>query len=264
MGSFDGKVVFLTGGGSGMGRVSARMLAEKGAKVVIAELKVDLGKSIEQAIRNARGEALFLETDVTREDSVRNAVMKTVDSYGRLDVLINCAGGSTLNDTMVTDVDMSVWDETMTLDLKGTFLCCRHVIPQMIKSGGGSIINMTSWRALMGGPSHHVYITAKGGIISLTKTLAAEYAQNNVRVNAIAPGAIRTERTVRKWTATKPADPERMAYLVDFRTRLAERYPNSTGDPEDIAHIIVFLASEKSRMINGAIIPADGGRSAFL
>ena len=263
MGQFEGKVALLTGAGSGIARAAAKMFAADGAKVVIGELKPELGKATEAAIREAGGDAFFIQTDVTQEESVRAMVRGAVERYGRLDVLNCSAGGSGLNDTTVTDVDLSVWQHTMDLDLKGTFLCCRHVIPEMIRSGGGSIINMTTWRALMGGLAHHVYITAKGGVISLTKTLAAEYVQHHIRVNAIAPGAIRTERTINKWTTKEPADPARMKQLVEYRTKLAERFPYSIGQPEDVANIIVFLASDKSRLINGAIIPAEGGRSAY-
>lgn len=261
MGQFDGKVAFLTGAGSGIARASSRMFAEEGARVVIAELKAELGQATEKAIRDAGGQAVFIETNVTQDDSVRDAVRKAVEQYGRLDVLVNCAGGSILEDNTVTEVDLSVWDYTINLDLKGTFLCCRHAIPEIVRSGGGAVVNMTSWLGLIGAPWRNVYSTAKGGIISLTKTLAGEFAHRGVRVNAIAPGPVRTERNLRKYGATPPPNP---TPAMQYRIRLAERYPYSTGQPEDIANIILFLTSEKSRMINGAIIPADGGRSAYL
>ncbi|MBI3938434.1 MAG: SDR family oxidoreductase [Betaproteobacteria bacterium] len=261
MGSFDGKVALLTGAGSGIARASAKMFATEGAKVVIAEIVPELGAATEQAIREAGGEALFVRTDVTDEESVRAAFHTAVKRYGRLDILHNCAGGSVKEDNVATEVDMSVWEHTISLDLKGTFLCCRHGIPEIAKSGGGSVINMTSWLGLMGAPWRNVYATAKGGIISLTKTLAGEFAHKGVRVNAIAPGAIRTERSIRKYGAAPPANP---TPAIQYRMRLAERYPFSTGQPEDVAHIVLFLASEKSRLINGAVIAADGGRSAYL
>ena len=264
MGQFDGKVVLLTGAGSGIARVSSGMFAQEGAKVVIAELKADLGQSAEKAIKDAGGEASFVETDVTRDDSVRAAMRRAVERYGRLDVLVNCAGGSVSEDNTVTEVDLSVWDHTINLDLKGTFLCCRHGIPEIVKSGGGAVVNMTSWAGLSGIPWRNVYSTAKGGIISLTRTLAGEFAAKNVRVNAIAPGAIRTERSKRKYEGSAGAAPRNPPAHIEYRKRLAERYPFSVGEPEDVAHIIVFLASDKSRLINGAIIPAEGGRSAYL
>lgn len=261
MGQFDGKVAFLTGAGSGIARASSRMFAQEGAKVVIAELKPELGQATEKAIQAAGGQAIFIETNVTEDDSVRAAVAKAVEHYGKLDILVNCAGGSVPQDNVVTEVDLSVWDHTINLDLKGTFLCCRHGIPAIVKSGGGAVVNMTSWAGLVGIPWRNVYSTAKGGIISLTKTLAGEFAKQNVRVNAIAPGAIRTERSKRKYEGVSPQNPPPH---IEYRLRLAERYPFSTGEPEDVAHIVLFLASEKSRLINGAIIAADGGRSAYL
>lgn len=162
-GQFEGKVVFLTGAGSGIARASARMFAQEGAKVVIAELKPELGQAAETAIKEAGGDAIFIETDVTRDDSVRDAVSRAVGHYGRLDVLVNCAGGSVPQDDVVTDVSLAVWDHTINLDLKGTFLCCRHAIPEIIKSGGGAVVNMTSWAGLVGIPWRNVYSTAKGG-----------------------------------------------------------------------------------------------------
>src|SRR5947208_5436535 len=144
MGRLQGKVAFITGAGSGIARAAARLFTQEGAKVVIAELKPELGRASEQGVREAGGEATFIETDVTKEASVKNAIQKTVERYGRLDVLYNCAGGSVVQDTRVTDVDMSVWEHTQSLDLLGPFLCCRHGIPELIKGGGGAIINMSS------------------------------------------------------------------------------------------------------------------------
>jgi len=261
MGEFSGKVALFTGAGSGIARVAATMFAEQGGKSVIAELNKDLGRSAEKAINDAGNEALYVETDVTREDSVRAAVDAAVKRFGRLDVLHNCAGGSILDDNTVDKVDMKVWDHTINLDLKGTFLCCRHGIPAIVKSGGGAVINMTSWLGLMGGPWRNVYSTAKGGVISLTQTLACEFAQSGVRVNAIAPGVIKTERSLRKYGTTPPANP---TPAIVYRNQLAERYPWSIGEAVDVAHIVLFLASPKSRLLNGAIIQADGGRSAYL
>src|ERR1043166_8962953 len=148
MGRLQGKVAFITGAGSGIARAAARLFTQEGAKVVIAELKPELGRTSEQAVREAGGEASFIETNVTQEDSVKNAIRQTVTRYGKLDVLYNCAGGSVAQDKRVTDVDMWVWQHTQSLDLLGTFLCCRHGIPELIKAGGGVIVNMTSGGAV--------------------------------------------------------------------------------------------------------------------
>jgi NAD(P)-dependent dehydrogenase (short-subunit alcohol dehydrogenase family) len=261
MGQFDGKVAFLTGAGAGIGRISAKMLAQEGARVVIAELKPELGLAVEAMIRDAGGTAAFIATDVTDDNSVCKSARAAIERYGRIDILVNCAGGSVPEDNIATQVDLAVWDHTINLDLKGTFLTCRHVIPEIVKAGGGAVINFTSWLGIVGGPFRNVYSTAKGGIVSLTKTLAGEFAAQGVRVNAIAPGVVRTERSLRKNADINAANPPPP---IVFRRRLAERYPFSIGEPEDIGNVVLFLASNKSRMITGAIIPADGGRSAYL
>src|SRR5215467_2629455 len=157
MGRLEGKVAFITGAGSGIARAASHIFTREGAKVVIAELKSELGRACEQSVRAAGGDATFVETDVTKEDSVKNAIQHTVTRYGKLDILYNCAGGSIPEDTTVTNVDMWVWNHTQSLDLLGTFLCCRYGIPEMIKAGGGAIINMSSVVALRGAFPVHVY-----------------------------------------------------------------------------------------------------------
>lgn len=261
MGRLQGKVAFITGAGSGIARAAARLFTQEGAKVVIAELKPELGRTAETWVRESGGDATFIETDVTKEPSVKSAIQHTVERYGKLDVLYNCAGGSIIEDTRVTEVDMSVWEHTLSLDLLGTFLCCRHGIPELIKAGGGAIINMSSVVALRGAFPIHVYTAAKGGVIALTKSLAGEYAQNNIRVNAICPGVVLTERVKQRFGENMEAPAttaQTRAIKVDWK-----QYPFATGQPEDIAAVALFLASEESRMITGAIIPADGGLSAY-
>ncbi|MBI3304455.1 MAG: SDR family oxidoreductase [Deltaproteobacteria bacterium] len=261
MGRLQGKVAFITGAGSGIARAAARLFAQEGAKVVIAELKPELGRASERGVREAGGEATFVETDVTKEASVKNAIQQTVERYGRLDVLYNCAGGSVVQDARVTDVDMWVWEHTQSLDLLGTFLCCRHGIPELIKAGGGAIVNMSSVAALRGSFSGHVYVAAKGGIISLTKALAGEYAENGIRVNAICPGLVMTDRVKQRFGESLEAPaPTPRAQAIKAQIK---RYPFSAGEPEDIARIALFLVSDEARMITGAIIPADGGLSAY-
>jgi len=260
MGRLQDKVAFLTGAGSGIARAAARLFAAEGAKVAIAEIDTDRGRAAEQAILAAGGQALFVATDVTQEDSVRAAIDATVARFGRLDVLFNCAGGSIPADSFATDVDMAVWDHTINLDLKGTFLCCRHAIPHIVRAGGGAVVNMSSGAALRGASPSHVYTTAKGAILSLTRALAGRHARDNVRVNAICAGRILTDRIVNAYGTMDTPGP-----IVD-RQNSSERvkeYPFWVGRPEDIANVALFLASDESRMITGATIPADGGRSAY-
>ena len=251
----QGKVAFITGAGSGIGRACARLFAREGARVVLAELVPELGRAAEREVLEAAGHALFVQTDVTDESSIARALDVALHRFGALHVLVNCAGGSVPKDGPVTDIDVSVWDHSLTLDLKGTFLCCRHAIPHLIAAGGGSIVNFSSMVALLGRPIH-AYSAAKGGVISLTRALAASYGPKRVRVNAICPGLVLTERVrARVQGGMLVASKQR-----DFNT---ETHPFSIGEPEDIAHIALFLASDESRMIHGATLAADGGMSAY-
>ena len=263
MGRLDGKVVFITGAGSGIARAASQIFTREGAKVVIAELRPELGQAAETLVREGGGEATFVETDVTREDSVKNAITTTLEVYGKLDVLYNSAGGSIVEDGKVTEVDMSVWNHTISLDLLGTFLCCRHGIPKLIETGGGSIINMSSVVALRGSFPLHVYTSAKGAILSFTQVLAGTYARNNIRANAICPGVIMTDRVKQRFGESLdiPA-PNAQAAAINLKAQI-EKYPFSVGEPEDIARIALFLASDESRMVNGVAIPGDGGLSAY-
>ena len=263
MGRLDGKVVFITGAGSGIARAASQIFTQEGAKVVIAELQSELGRAAETLVREGGGEATFVETDVTKEDSVKNAIDTTLEVYGKLDVLYNSAGGSIVEDGKVTEVDMSVWNHTISLDLLGTFLCCRHGIPKLIENGGGSIINMSSVVALRGSFPIHVYTSAKGAILSFTQVLAGTYARNNIRANAICPGVIMTDRVKQRFGESLdiPA-PNAQAAAINLKAQI-EKYPFSVGEPEDIARIALFLASDESRMVNGVAIPGDGGLSAY-
>jgi NAD(P)-dependent dehydrogenase (short-subunit alcohol dehydrogenase family) len=260
MARLQDKVAFISGAGSGIARAAARLFAQEGARVVIAELKPELGRATEQVVHDTGGEAVFIETDVTKEESVKNSMQQAVKQFGKLDILYNCAGGSIVQDAPVTQVDMFVWQHTISLDLLGPFNCCRHGIPELIKAGGGAIVNMSSVAALRGFPAH-VYVAAKGGIISFTRALAGEYAKNGIRANAICPGLVKTDRVLQRFG--DPNDPNSGTPQAQAMKRQFQRYPFSVGEPEDIARIALFLASDEARMITGAIVPADGGLSAY-
>lgn len=248
-----GKVAVITGAGSGIGRASARLFVAEGARVVVAEIDSTLG---EATAREISASARFVHTDVTDDESVRRMVQHARDAYGRIDVLLNCAGGSLREDKPVTEVDLSVWDKTMNLDLKGPFLCCRHVIPVMVGQGKGSVVNFSSVVALRGNHVAHVYVMAKGGVISFTRALAGAYSPRGIRVNAICPGVVLTERVRSRF-----ADGNQVRFGgID---NVAAHYPFAVGEPEDIANVALFLASDESRMVNGAAIPAEGGFSAY-
>ena len=263
MGRLDGKVAFITGAGAGIAKASALAFCREGAKVAIIELNAETGKAAEREVRAAGGDALFIETDATQDDSVRRAVAATVAKFGKLDVIMNCAGGSLEEDVPVHQMDLKVWHHTINLNLLHPFLTCRHGIPHLIQAGGGSIVNVTSHLGLMGSVKP-AYAATKGGIISFTKTLAAQYVQHNIRANAVAPGSIRTERQIKRYENKDYMLAEKPGPAARARMVAQKLYPYSKGDPGDIAEIAVFLASDESRMITGTTIAADGGRSSYL
>ena len=197
---------------------------------------------------------------MTLPDSVEQAMQTAAKQLGGLNTLFNCAGGSVAEDTLVTSVDLNVWDHTIALDLKGPFLCCRYGIPYLMEAQGGTIVNVSSVAALKGTFPAMVYSTAKGGVMSLTRALAGQYARHNIRSNAICPGVIMTERVKSRFgeSLDESSDQARSASAAGM-----QRYPFGVGEPEDIANIALFLASDESRMINGAVIPAEGGMSVY-
>ena len=235
-----GKVAFITGAGSGIGRATAILFASEGAKVAIAEIDTRAG---EKTAHLAGNEAIAVRADVTDPDSLQAAIRTTVDKFGRLDVLHNNAGGSTAQDDTAVD---EFW-RAINLDLYGTFLGCRFGIPELIKAGGGSVINMGSNVALMGVAGRDCYTAAKGGISAITRSLAVAYAPQKVRVNAIAPSATMPER-VKKLIAGNAA-----------LTELAASHLLGLIEPHDIANMALYLASDESRMVTGQVLPVDSG-----
>lgn len=260
-GRLAGKVALVTGGGAGgIGGASALAFARAGARVVICELDPARGEECLAQLQAAGGEGMFVRTDVTQDSQVQAAVKQAIDRYGALHVLMCSAGGSIPADDFIPDVDMAVFEHTMRLDLLGTMLACRHGIPELIKAGGGAVVNLSSGAALRGSSPAHIYTAAKGGIVALTRALAGTYARQNVRVNAIAAGRILSRRILESFGP--PGQPGPVPDRQDAAGRLKD-YPFWVGQPEDIASVALFLASDESRMITGATIPADGGRSAY-
>jgi NAD(P)-dependent dehydrogenase (short-subunit alcohol dehydrogenase family) len=237
------KVAFITGAGTGIGRATAVRFAREGAHVAIAEIDEAAG---EETARLAGNGAIAIRTDVTDEASLQAAMRATVQRFGALHILHNNAGGSTTRDSDVTAAPLDEFWRAIKLDLFGTFLGCRFGIPAIQRSGGGSVINMSSNVALMGIPGRDCYTAAKGGISAITRSMAVEFAPQ-IRVNAIAPSATMTERVVK---------------LVAGNTAL-EKMANShllgLIEPEDIASMALFLASDESSRITGHIYPVDSG-----
>jgi NAD(P)-dependent dehydrogenase (short-subunit alcohol dehydrogenase family) len=244
----EGKTALITGAGRGIGRAAALRFAAEGARVAIAEIGRADGAATARAIESAGGEALFVETDVADPESVAAAVAATVERFGGLQVLYNNAGGATPKDGKVTEIELDEFWRTIGVDLFGTFLGCRYAIPVMVEGGGGSIINTTSIRAMIGTAGADAYTSAKGGVRALTQALALQWAEKNIRVNAIAPGVILTERVKALLREDDPI----------FRKSLL-----GASTPEDVAHMAVYLASDEARKVTGAILPMDSGASAI-
>jgi NAD(P)-dependent dehydrogenase (short-subunit alcohol dehydrogenase family) len=242
----NGKVALITGAGTGIGCATAQLFAQEGAKVVVAEINAEAGEQTAQLIVQFGGEAIAIRTDVTDEASIQAAIDTAVQHYGGLHVLHNNAGGSTLRDSDVTGAPIDEFWRVIKLDLFGTFLGCRFGIPAIQRSGGGSVINMSSNVALMGIPGRDCYTAAKGGVSAITRSMAVEFAPH-VRVNAIAPSATMTDRVVKLVAGNAALDTMAKSHLLGLI------------EPEDIANMALFLASDESRMVTGQIYPVDSG-----
>jgi len=251
MARLSGKVAFITGGGDGIGRATAERFAQEGAKVVIAEIDKTTGAAAAQSARagagNSGGEAHFIHCDVRERGQVEAALDETVNRFGGLHILHNNAGGSTPQDGPVTEAPDEEFWRVMRLDLYGTFLCSKLGIPHMIKSGGGSIINMSSIVALRALPGRDCYTAAKGAIAALTRSMAVEYASHKIRVNAIAPGVVLTERVKKLLEGSKAIE------------KLAATHLLGLGLPIHIADMAVYLASDESVITTGQVLSVDSG-----
>ena len=251
MSRLKGKVAFITGGGGGIGRATAERFAEEGAKVVIAEIEPSVGEKAAEAARqrgiDSGGDSLFIKTNVSDADSVQAAIKKTIDRFGKLDILHNNAGGSTLQDGPVTEAPVEEFWRCINLDLFGTFLCSKYAIPEIIKSGGGSIINMSSNVALMALPGRDCYTAAKGAIASMTRSMAVEYAPNKIRVNAIAPSVILSDRVKKLLAASPEIEAISKTHLLGL------------GEPIHVADLAVYLAADESAITTGQVISVDSG-----
>lgn len=243
----EGKVAVVTGGSGGIGEVTARLFAREGARTVIAARSQDKGEKIASEITAAGGTAVFLKTDVTEPDSVQDCFEEVVQRFGRLDVLFNNAGGSRAGDGPLTTTALEEFWLTLKLDLFGTWLCSRAAIPLMQKAGGGSIINSASIMAEMGLPNRDAYTAAKGGIVSLTRSMAVEFAKDKIRVNVVVPGAVGTERVLGFFAREPHLKTQWDSYLLGL------------ADPIDVANAVLFLASDESRRTTGQKLPVDSG-----
>jgi NAD(P)-dependent dehydrogenase (short-subunit alcohol dehydrogenase family) len=243
---FRGWVVVVTGGGSGLGRHMAHRFAAEGAAVVVADVVEEAAGQVAGEVSEAHGMALAYKTDVAKAEDVEAMVWTARQELGPVDVLINNAAKATDRDFL--DLDEEQWEEDVSIALKGSFLCSKAVLPDMIQRGSGVILNVSSVNAL-GYFGNEAYSAAKAGILSLTRSLAVRYGPSGVRANAIAPGTLKTPA----WEERRSRDPE-------IFERVAAWYPlGRVGEPEDVVNAALFLASDEASWITGAVLPVDGG-----
>ena len=252
MGRLNGKIALITGAGKGMGRVAAELFATEGARVVVADLMDEDGETTVERIRAAGGEAVFVHTDVSASDQAEAMIGTAVETFGGLHVLYNNAGIFPADDGGTTETPEPTWDAVMDVNLKGVWLGCKFAIPAMIDSGGGSIVNVASFVALMGAATAQIaYTASKGGVLSMTREIAVEYARRGIRANALCPGPIETPML-----AELMSDPQRR------QRRLVHIPMGRLGRAEELARAALFLASDDSSFMTGASLVVDGGITA--
>lgn len=251
MGELDGKVAVITGGASGIGEGTVKCFVTEGARVVIADMQEDKGRALAASLK---GSAVFIKTDVTVEAQVKAAIDKAGSEWGRLDCVFNNAGfGGAIGP--LEDIPVEDYDITMDVLVKGVFLGMKHAIPVMKKQGGGSLINTSSVAGLIAGHTPHLYSVAKAAVIHLTKSVALEVGENNIRVNAICPGFIVTPLSTN--TVGKDTD------LKELNVKIIQPVPRA-GKPDDIAQMACWLAGDRSTFVTGQAIAVDGGTAAGL
>lgn len=249
----DDKVVIITGAGSGIGRASAMLFAHEGARIVVCDLNEQMGKETVDMITMKGGEAYFTKADVSKAPEVKESILSCLSEYGSLDTLVNCAGICRMEEgeAAVAEVSEEIWNESLAVNLTGTFLCCKYVISAMIERGkGGSIVNISSIAGVVGA-DRAAYCASKGGIIALTRSISTAYGAKNIRANVICPGIVETPMT-------KPI-------LENLRLQMSflKAVPlGRTGTPTEVAYIALYLASDESSFVTGGIFMIDGGFTA--
>ena len=248
MDRLSGKIALVTGAGNGIGKATALALSREGASVILADCQLGFASDVAAEIERAGGKALAVQVDVSDEAAVDAAVRSGLARFGQIDVLVNSAGGGSTKDGPVTELDLDEFWRTIRVDLFGTLLTCRRVIPEMVTSGGGSIINISSLRAVIGTHGADAYTASKGGVLTMSRAMSMQWARHNVRVNVLAPGVVLTERVA---AFIKPEDPIYQKSLL------------GPSEPEDVAFLALFLASDEARKITGTVMRVDGGASIY-
>lgn len=247
MAELEDKVAIVTGAASGIGRSTALALAREGAQVVVSDVDEAGGQETVRLIEQQGGEAIFVKTDVSDPGAVEALVDKAVETYGRLDVMVNNAGIGG-EQALLADYSLENWNRVIGINLSGVFYGMKYAIPAMLKSGGGSIINVASILGQVGFATAPAYVAAKHGIVGLTKNAALEYSAQGVRVNAVGPGFIRTPMI------------EQLEEDEATNQMLVSMHPiGRLGEPEEVAELIVWLASDKASFVTGSYYPVDGG-----
>ena len=242
----EGKVAVITGGSSGIGRAAALAFAREGAHVAIGARRLTEGEETARMVREAGGQAVFVQTDVSQSDQVQRLIQAAVERWGRLDCAFNNAGIE--GDAFVHTADYSetTWDQIVAVNLTGVFLSMKYELQQMLKHGSGTIVNMSSIAGLVGGPLGSPYFATKHGVIGLTKAAAMEYAKSGIRVNAVCPAVIDTDMAQRGFS-------EMWDVVVNMHP------VGRVGKPEEVADAVVWLCSDRAAFITGHALPVDGG-----
>jgi NAD(P)-dependent dehydrogenase (short-subunit alcohol dehydrogenase family) len=243
----ESKIAIVTGGGGGIGRATARLFSQEGANVIVSDVNETSGEETVHLIKESGGEAYFIAADVSVPEDVKQLIFQTVERLGGLDILFNNAGVGH-PEHKLPDMPIEEWDRVININLKGVFLGMKYAIPEMVKRGGGSIINTSSLLGLKGKNLMSAYNASKGGVITLSKNAAVEFGSKNVRVNAIAPGVIDTE-IIKGWK-----EDERKWPIISTSNALRR-----VGQPEEVAQTVLFLASDESSFITGSTLLVDGG-----
>lgn len=251
-----GKVAVITGGTSGIGRATAKLFCREGACTVVVGRTPYKGEETINDIKKEGGEVFYFQADVSKNEDVKKMIHGTIERYGKIDILVNCAGIQ-LFYRPIEEIDENEWDDIMKINLKGTFLCSKHVVPFMKKQRYGVIINLGSTLGVVGQAGYSAYCASKGGVIQFTKALALELAPYGIRVNCVCPGTTVEVKPEGYFAYGRRLDRE----TVESRIRL---HPiGRLGTPEDVANAILFLASDKSSFITGTLLLVDGGYTSW-
>src|SRR5438067_4672444 len=249
---FTGKVAFVTGAASGIGRAAALAFAREGASVVVADVSEQGNQETARMIEEQGGRALAVRCDVTRGEDVRAALHQTVEAFGRLDVAFNNAGVEPKKLVPTAEVEEEEWDRIINIDLRGVFLCMKYEIPLMLKQGGGAIVNTASGAGVKGFAGQAAYAAAKHGVVGLTKSAALDYAAQNIRINAVCPGIIATPMMQRFTGGTREGE----------QRVVAQEPVGRMGTREEIAAAVIWLCSDAAAFVIGHAMVIDGGQTA--